>query len=84
MEQGGNMASAFVLIATKYGMAEDVANKLMKMQNVRNIETVQGEYDIVAEINAKNESKLENVMHENIRRLKNVQLISPLLVKHQD
>jgi len=78
------MASAFVLILTKYGMAEDVANKLMKMQNVRNIETVQGEYDIVAEINAKNESKLENVMHENIRRLKNVQLISPLLVKHQD
>ena len=84
MEQGGNMASAFVLILTKYGMAEDVANKLMKMQNVKNIETVQGEYDIVAEINAKNESKLENVMHENIRRLKNVQLISPLLVKHQD
>ena len=78
------MASAFVLILTKYGMAEDVANKLMKMQNVKNIETVQGEYDIVAEINAKNESKLENVMHENIRRLKNVQLISPLLVKHQD
>ena len=77
------MASAFVLITTKYGMAEDVANKLMKMQNVKNIETVQGEYDIVAEINAKNESKLENVMHENIRRLKNVQLISPLLVKHQ-
>ena len=77
------MASAFVLIMTKYGMAEDVANKLMKMQNVKNIETVQGEYDIVVEINAKNESKLENVMHENIRRLKNVQLISPLLVKHQ-
>ena len=77
------MASAFVLIMTKYGMAEDVANKLMKMQNVKNIETVQGEYDIVVEINAKNESKLENVMHENIKRLKNVQLISPLLVKHQ-
>ncbi len=75
------MESAFVLITTKYGRAQEVANKLMKMHSVKNIETVQGEYDIVAEINAKNHGKLENIMHENIRKLKNVELISPLIVK---
>ena len=75
------MASAFVLITTKYGKAEEVANKLMRMQNISNIETVQGEYDIIAEVHAKDESKLENVMQENIRRLKNIELISPLLVR---
>jgi len=74
------MASAFVLITTKYGKSGEVANKLMKMQNIKNIETVQGEYDIIAEVHAKNESKLENVMHENIRRLKNIELVSSLLV----
>ena len=36
------MVSAYVLITTKYGRAEEVANKLMKMQNIKNIETVQG------------------------------------------
>ena len=76
------MASAFVLIATKYGKAEEVARKLNKMQNITTIETVQGEYDIVAEINARNESKLENIMHENIKKLKNVALISPLLIRN--
>ena len=76
------MVSAYVLITTKYGRAEEVANKLMKMQNIKNIETVQGEYDIIAQIDAKNEYKLENIMHENIRKLKNIELISPLLVKH--
>ena len=75
------MASAFLLITTKQGTTVEVANKLMKMQNVKTIEEVQGEYDIVAEINAKNEIKLENIMHENIRRLKNVDLVSPLMIK---
>ena len=78
------MTSAFVLITTKYGRAEEVASKLMKMQNIKNIETVQGEYDIIAEVSAKNEYKLENIMHENIRRLKNVELVSPLLLKHNE
>ena len=77
------MASAFVLITTKQGTTVEVASKLMKMQNVKTIEEVQGEYDIVAEINAKNEIKLENIMHENIRRLKNVELVSPLIIKGQ-
>jgi len=77
------MVSAFVLITTKQGTTVEVASKLMKMQNVKTIEEVQGEYDIVAEINAKNEIKLENIMHENIRRLKNVELVSPLIIKGQ-
>lgn len=77
------MASAFVLITTKQGTTEEVASKLMKMQNVKAIEEVQGEYDIVAEIDAKNEIKLENIMHENIKRLKNVELVSPLIIKEQ-
>jgi len=75
------MVSAFVLISTKYGKAEEVACKLMRMQNVKKIETVEGEYDIIVEVDAKNEIKLENIMHENIRRLKNVDLVSPLMIK---
>ena len=66
------MVSAFVLITTKQGTTVEVASKLMKMQNVKTIEEVQGEYDIVAEINAKNEIKLENIMHENIKKFKNI------------
>ncbi|MEK6932398.1 MAG: Lrp/AsnC ligand binding domain-containing protein [Nanoarchaeota archaeon] len=76
------MASAFVLIATKYGKAEEVAYKLNRMQNIKNIEAVEGEYDLIAEIDAKNEIKLTNIMHENIRKLKNVALVSPLMVKN--
>ena len=77
------MASAFVLITTKFGMAEEVASKLMKMQNIKRIDTVQGEYDIIAEVDAKNEIKLDNIMHENIKRLKNVEIVSPLMLKKQ-
>ena len=76
------MASAFVLITTKFGMAEEVASKLMKMQNIKKIDTVEGEYDIIAEVDAKNEIKLENIMHENIKRLKNVEIVSPLMLKN--
>ena len=63
-------------------MAEEVASKLMKMQNIKKIDTVEGEYDIIAEVDAKNEIKLENIMHENIKRLKNVEIVSPLMLKN--
>ncbi len=76
------MVSAFVLITTKFGRAEEVAYKLMRMQNIKHIETVQGEYDIIVEIDAKNELKLDNIMRENIKKLKNVELVSPLIVRN--
>ena len=63
-------------------MAEEVASKLMKMQNIKKIDTVEGEYDIIAEVDAKKEIKLENIMHENIKRLKNVEIVSPLMLKN--
>ena len=78
------MASAIVLIAAKNGRAKEVESKLMKMQNVRRIENVRGEYDLIAEIDAKNEIKLENIMHENIMKLKNVDFVSPLIKKYHE
>lgn len=78
------MASAFVLIAARNGMTKEVENKLMRMQSVRNIETVQGEYDLIAEVEAKNELKLDNIMHENIMKLKNVAFVSPLIKKYHE
>ncbi len=78
------MASAIVLIAAKSGMAREVENKLMKMQNISKIEEVKGEYDLIAEVDAKNEIKLDNIMRENIMKLKNVAFVSPLIKKYHD
>ncbi len=76
------MAEAYLLIMAREGRSIDLANKLMKMHQVKKIEMTQGEYDIVAEISAKNEGKLVNIVHENIGKLGDVQLISPLIVRH--
>ena len=76
------MLEAYLLIVARRGRSKELVNKLMKMHCVKKIDLTQGEYDIIAEIEAKNEGKLNNIMHENIRKLGDVQLISPLIVKH--
>ena len=59
-----------------------IANKLMKMHFIKRIDITQGEYDVIAEVNAKNEGKLDNIVHENIRKLRDVKLVSPLIVRN--
>ena len=54
----------------------------MKMHWVKRLDLIQGEYDIIAEVTAKNEDKLDNIVHENIEKLGDVKLISPLIVKN--
>lgn len=75
------MAEAYLLILARQGRKLNLASKLMKMHCVKKVDITQGEYDMIAEINAKNEFKLNNIVHENIGKLGDVQLISPLIVK---
>ncbi len=76
------MIEAYLLILARNGKSMNLANKLMKMHYVKKIDMTQGEYDLIAEIEAKNELKLDNIVHKNIEKLGDVQLISPLIVRH--
>ncbi len=76
------MIEAYLLILAGKGKSKRLADKLMKMHYVKKIDMTQGEYDLVAEIKAKNEFKLDNLVHENIGKLGGVQLVSPLIVRH--
>ena len=75
------MTEAYLLILARDGRKFNLASKLMKMHQVKRVDITQGEYDIIAEIKAKNELKLNNIVRENIAKLGDVQLISPLIVK---
>jgi len=78
---GVKMTEAYLLILARKGRCLELANKLMRMHYIKKLEITHGEYDIIAEINAKNEFKLSNIVHENIEKLRDVQLISPLIVR---
>ncbi|MEK6835992.1 MAG: Lrp/AsnC ligand binding domain-containing protein [Nanoarchaeota archaeon] len=76
------MLEAYLLIVARKGRSMELANKLMKMHFIKRIDITQGEYDVIAEVNAKNEGKLDNIVHENIRKLRDVKLVSPLIVRN--
>lgn len=76
------MLEAYLLIVARKGRNIELANKLMKMHFIKRIDITQGEYDVIAEVNAKNEGKLDNIVHENIRKLRDVKLVSPLIVRN--
>ena len=75
------MISAYVLIAAKVGRVEEVLSKLSKIKNINKIEKVQGEYDIIAEVITKDDYRLENIIHKNIKKLKSIGLVSTLILK---
>ena len=76
------MIEAYLLILARKGRSIDLANKLMRMHWIKKLDLTQGEYDLIAEITAKNENKLVNIVHENIEKLGDVELISPLIVRY--
>ena len=75
------MVEAYLLIMAREGRSLALANKLMRMHWIRKIDVTQGQYDIVAEIKANSEGKLDNIVHQNIEKLGDVELVSSLIVK---
>ncbi len=59
--------AAYVLVVTSVGKEQEVAEQLRQMNNVKRVENVYGEYDLVIEVDAPNSGELKNVL-EQIRR----------------
>lgn len=63
------MVIAFILVNTVPGKETEVYKKLSGMENVSEIYTLFGEYDLIVKVETKDFSQLERMVIDNIRSI---------------
>jgi hypothetical protein len=78
------MDKAFVLINCEPGKEPLVLDQLHKIKNVVEIQGTYGVYDLVARIESDNQSQLDNIISDQIRKLYNVNSTLTLIPTDHD
>lgn len=74
------MTKSHVLINCEKGTEEITASELMKIMNVKSVDKTIGYYDLVVELESKNEEHLKKIVGNKIKNLKLVR--SALMLIH--
>ena len=88
LEKTGPRAVALVLMNVEPGREKEVAERLIKIENVTEILSVPGIYDLVARIEAKTVDELARVVTEHIRSMREIRdtltlIATPEMIKRQ-
>jgi len=70
--------TAFILIKTAVGMEYDIADKLSKVEGIKDVKVVYGEYDMVVTTETDSLKALEEIVML-IRKIKGVEKTSTLI-----
>jgi DNA-binding Lrp family transcriptional regulator len=60
---------AFVLINTELGQESAVVDSLSKVKGIREVHSLYGIYDVIAEVEAESMEKVKEIVFNKIRRL---------------
>ena len=74
------MPKAFVLINAEIGSEEELVKELKKINNVTEVYTVYGAYDIIAKVESDSMDKVKETITWEIRRLNNVRSTLTMIV----
>ncbi|MGI0081935.1 MAG: Lrp/AsnC ligand binding domain-containing protein [Nitrosopumilaceae archaeon] len=63
------MEKAYILIGCELGSENELVNKLLKIDKVKNATITYGDYDIVVEAETDTEAQMDNLITKKIRKL---------------
>ena len=82
---GKNDAQAYIVIHCEQGKEDLVLRVLNEIPEVKEVDVVYGNYDVVGKIEAENHKELENIITKKIRKLKFIRTTMTLtVVKEQE
>lgn len=73
-------ALAYLLITTKHGHSQKVAEDLMNFEEVQNIHELFGQWDLIVKILTESNEKLSDFVHDNVMSIPEVQNTETLVV----
>ncbi len=66
------MEKAYILIGCELGSENDIVEKVLKIDKVKDARVVYGDYDIVVEAETDTEAQMDNLITKKIRKLDKV------------
>ncbi len=63
------MEKAYILIGCDLGSENELVNKLLKIDKVKNAIVTYGDYDVVVEAETDTETQMDNLITKKIRKL---------------
>lgn len=73
------MITGYVLLRIKPGMDRDVLQSVTKLKQVKHVETVYGEYDMLLKVEVETLDELDSFIFEAVRTLKGVESSTTLI-----
>ncbi len=66
------MEKAYILIGCELGSENEIVEKLLRLDKVKNAKIVYGDYDIVVEAETDTETQMDNLITKKIRKIDKV------------
>ncbi|KXA89369.1 hypothetical protein AKJ57_05380 [candidate division MSBL1 archaeon SCGC-AAA259A05] len=63
------MVEAFIFITAEVGKVRDAINDIKELENVKEAHVVTGPYDIIANINVEEMSKIRDIVEKKIQQI---------------
>lgn len=73
------MTTAYVLLRIKPGMDRNVLHTVRKLAQVKTVETLYGEYDMLIKIEVKTLDELDSFIFDTVRTIKGVESSTTLI-----
>ncbi len=66
------MEKAYILVSCEMGTEQELASKLNKIDEIKNVMITYGDYDIVIETETSDAAKMDEVISSKIRKLEKI------------
>ncbi|HEX32979.1 MAG TPA: Lrp/AsnC family transcriptional regulator [Candidatus Aenigmarchaeota archaeon] len=66
------MVDAYILIEVKPGTEIQVREKLERMKEVKSVEAVYGDYDLISKVTVRNMQRLQEFITKKLRSIKDI------------
>ncbi len=73
------MVTAYILINIQSGTEKEVSEQLLKLKEVKDLNVVYGEYDIITKVDIKNMEGLQEFIINKIRSIKSIKRTSTMI-----
>ena len=74
---------AYIMMNIKSGSEDEVCEKLLKYEEIEEVSTIYGEFDVIAKVKAKDMNGLDNLIVRRLRSIPDIILTATMLIARE-
>jgi DNA-binding Lrp family transcriptional regulator len=74
---------AYIMMNIKSGSEDEVCEKLLNYDEIEEVSTIYGEFDVIAKVKAKDMNSLDNLIVKRLRSIPDIILTATMLIARE-